>query len=101
MEKIGAFLLQRDIYGHQINMHYKGSDKYQTWMGLFCTLMTYTFVMFNAYALGTAFLDHSKQEEKSNFKIVDRFSDEKEYNLMDNNFEMQFVPSKELTPDVG
>ena len=93
MERIGAFLKQRDIYGHQINMHYKGSDKYHTWMGLVCTMLTYGFVLFNAYALGTAFLDHSKQEEKSDFKTVDRFSDEKEYNLMDNNFEVQFSPT--------
>ena len=41
------------------------------------------------------------QSKKSDFKTVDRFSDKNEYNLKDNNFEMQFFPSKELTPDIG
>ena len=52
-----------DIYGHPIEINYKGDNQYRTLLGAFCTLAVYGLIMFNAISLFQAFRDDSKQSE--------------------------------------
>ena len=54
---IGEKIVNQDVYGHPVVVHYKGSDKYKTKMGAFCTLVTYAMVFFNVTVLIVAFFD--------------------------------------------
>ena len=54
---LSKFLVNRDIYGHKIGVHYKGSDTYKTKMGAFCTMATYLLIIFNFVALCIAYYD--------------------------------------------
>ena len=101
MKSIGAFLKQRDMYGYAINVHYRGSSTYQTWMGVFCTFLTYSVILYNVTIFTEAYLDHSKQEEKSDVQIVDRYFDDELYNLKENHFEIQLSSTIDVTEDIG
>ena len=58
-------IVDRDIYGHNIGVHYKGSDSFKTRLGAFITLITYLLISYNSERLLVAFKDGSKQEEKT------------------------------------
>ena len=76
------------MYGYAISVHYHGSSTYQTWMGVFCTFLTYSVILYNVTIFTQAYLDHSMQEEKSDIQIVDRYFDDELYNLKENHFEI-------------
>ena len=57
--KLSQFFVERDIYGHQIGVNYRGSDKYNTCLGALCTVTTYVFAMVNLYTLALAFTNGS------------------------------------------
>ena len=59
--KFEEFLVARDMYGFAIGLNYHGSGTYQTKVGALCTLVTYVFMIFNAFGLLVAFYDGSNQ----------------------------------------
>lgn len=79
---IGEKLVDQDVYGHPVGVHYKGSDTYKTRLGAFCTLATYVLVFFNFTVLIVAFMDESRRDEKYLESLFDKFKSEK-FNLKD------------------
>ena len=65
LNRIDKFFLALDIFGHPIGVNYKGNDTYQTRLGAFFTLATYTFMLINLGTLITAFFNGSNQDEKN------------------------------------
>ena len=45
----------QDIYGHAIGVHYKGEDKFKTYLGSFCTLAVYVLMFVNLTTLIVSF----------------------------------------------
>ena len=79
MEKLKEFLLDQDIYGHPISVHFKGKNTYNTWLGVFCTLIVYAVVFKSFIVLGSGFIDGSRQDEKINTEKYDRFDSKAMY----------------------
>ena len=65
MNRLGDFFTSFDIYGHSVAVNYKGNGVYQTRLGAIVTLATYVLMLFNLATLITAFLNGSRQEEKT------------------------------------
>ena len=84
---VGETIVDQDIYGHPVGVHYKGSDTYKTKLGAFCTLGTYAMIFFNLTVLIIAFNDGSKRDEKFLESIFDRFTSD-QFNLQDQNMEL-------------
>ena len=76
-----------DIYGHPVGVHFKGSDTYKTKLGAFVTLATYTLILFNLGTLVLAFFDSSKQVENVQESVIDAFN-AGPYALRENSFEI-------------
>ena len=72
LKNVKEFLLDRDIYGHPINVHFKGKTTYNTWLGLLCTLFVYSIVCQSMIVLGTDFINDLRQDEKVNVEKYDR-----------------------------
>ena len=66
-------LVNQDIFGAPISVHFQGSESYQTKLGAFCTISTYILALVNSINLTMAFLDHSNQEERTSRTRVDDF----------------------------
>ena len=49
--KIVKMLTGFDIYGHPIEIKYKGDSQYRTLLGSFCTIAVYGLIIFNATSL--------------------------------------------------
>ena len=100
-------MLDRDIYGYKIEVHYKGKSSYNTWLGLICTIIVYGIVFQSILVLGTAFLDFSRQEEKVRIEKFERHKSEP-YNLAENAFKFYILPFSDqddiiesLRPEIG
>ena len=76
-----------DIYGHPVGVHFKGSDTYKTKLGAFVTLATYTLILFNLGTLVISFFDSSKQVENVQESVIDAFNTGP-YALRENSFEI-------------
>ena len=87
-------MLDQDIYGYKIEVHYKGKSSYNTWLGLICTIIVYGIVFQSMIALGMSFLDFSRQEEKVRIEKFERH-DGDPYNLAENAFKFYILPFKE------
>ena len=57
--KLERFLVDFDIFGHAIGVHYRGSDAFKTRLGAFCTFATYVLIAINFFTLIVAFQDGS------------------------------------------
>ena len=77
-EKVKEFLLERDIYGHQIGVHFQGKSSYNTWLGFFCTLFIYGIVFQSMVVMGTDFINFSRQDEKVNIEKIDLHASEEQ-----------------------
>ena len=44
-------LVDQDIYGHQVGVHYKGSDTYKTKLGALFTVATYVLIGFAGFGV--------------------------------------------------
>ena len=75
MVGIGKWLVSKDVYGHPVGVNYRGSGTYQTSLGAFCTLALYVLATVNSIILFQAFLDNSKQEEKSAIQRIDKYKE--------------------------
>ena len=103
LNRIDKFFLTLDIFGHPIGVNYKGNDTYQTRLGAFFTLATYTLMLINLGTLFTAFFTGSNQDEKNGLQVIDRFYSGP-FNLTENNIEISFVPNilpSEILPEYG
>ena len=63
LNKMRSFLINQDIYGHVIGVHFKGSGTFNTGLGGLCTLATYVLLAFNFKVLFEGLLDQSLQNE--------------------------------------
>ena len=59
LRDFGQFLVNFDMYGHSIGVHYQGNGAYKTRLGAFVTVLTYALMMSNLVALIGAFFDGS------------------------------------------
>ena len=60
-------------------MNFKGRNTYNTWLGVFCTLMVYVIVFSGFIVLGSDFIAGSRQNEKVNTEKYDRFNSKAMY----------------------
>ena len=70
MAGLGQWLLKQDVFGHAVHVNFRGGSTYQTKLGAFCTLAMYVLTIVNTVTLFQAFLDNSKQEEKSSVQKI-------------------------------
>ena len=63
-QKLEQLIVDQDIYGHAIGVHYRGRDAFKTRLGALFTIVTYVFIAINFINLATAFVDGSNQQEK-------------------------------------
>ena len=102
-----------DIFGHKVSVHHKGETTYKTLLGFFISTLAFGLIISNLVLLSTAFMDGSRQEEKSNFEVYDRHNSPV-HNLNENGIRMAFYAYQEvqdedkqintfskLTPDIG
>ena len=91
LKKLEAFVLDRDIYGHKIEVHYQGKSSYNTWLGFACSVFIYGIVFQSMIVLGTDFINFSRQEENINIEKFDRH-DSQVYNLTENGVKFYLLP---------
>ena len=53
------FFVERDVFGQNINVLYKGRDAYKTKFGAFCTFTVLVLTLINSYTLVVGFFDGS------------------------------------------
>ena len=98
--RIKEFIIDQDIYGHAIGVHYRGSSAYKTFLGSFCTLGAYALVIMQLVLLVTVFIDGSNQTEKTQVNALDRFFGGprkfSEYNL-----DLIVYSTPNITPEIG
>ena len=59
--KLEQLLVNQDMYGHIIGVHYRGNDVYKTRLGALVSIAIYVLMAINAIGLLTAFGDGSNQ----------------------------------------
>ena len=79
-----------DIYGHPIEVIYKGDSQYRTLLGALCTLAVYGLIIFNAISLFQAFRNDSKQSELIQTSEWDRWYGD-EYILSEHAIEISIL----------
>ena len=73
MQRMKAFILGKDVFGHKINVNYRGSENFNTYLGFVCSLTAFVLVLVNLLVQLTAFKSHSKQVENTQQISFDRF----------------------------
>ena len=91
LQKIKEFVLDRDIYGHKIELHFQGKSSYNTWLGLICTLLIQGIVLQSIIVLGTDFINFGRQNQNVDAEKFDRNSSEP-FNLHDNGVKIYLIP---------
>ena len=81
-------------------MNYHGSDEYKTNLGSLCTIASYVVILLNLLLLVIAFEDKSKQEEKTQLTLIDRFTSDP-YKLSDYNTEIAIQLSVPIPANIG
>ena len=82
-----------DMFGHKITVNHKGEDSYKTLAGFFFTVPIVALMLFNFANLASDFMDGSRLEEKSDFKLYDRFVSP-EYNIASNGVQITIFANK-------
>ena len=59
IDKMRAFLVNQDIYGHVIGVHFKGRGTFNTSLGGLCTMATYVLIAMNFRVLFEGLLNQS------------------------------------------
>ena len=91
VKQVTNFLRSWDIFGHPVTVHYRGEDTFKTLFGFFVTTAVFGLIISNFITLGTAFMDGSKQEEKSNSQVYDRHGSPV-YNLTESGLHLVIYP---------
>ena len=98
--RLENLIVQQDIFGHGIGVHYRGSETYQTRLGAFFTFAIYGLMLANLVTLWTAFMDGSNQTEKVQTLTFDAFGSE-QYNISENKFDIRMLTIPTLEPSFG
>ena len=101
-QRLSDIIVNQDIFGHQIGVHYQGSDTFKTKLGALITVLTYTLIIANFLTLVVDFKDNNRWEIASTELTFDRFNSDN-YTLADNRFEIKllFIGQTPLTEDYG
>ena len=91
VKQVANYLRSWDIFGHPVSVHYKGEDTFKTMFGFFVTTAVFGLIISNFVTLSTAFMDGSKQEEKSNSQVYDRHGSPV-YNLTESGLHIVLYP---------
>ena len=59
-KRLYKFLINQDVLGTPIGVHYKGQDSFKTGLGALCTLATYVLILVNSAQLLIAFENGSE-----------------------------------------
>ena len=59
MQSIWRPIVNQDVFGHAIGLHYKGQDSYKTRVGALITLLSYSLIIFYLVGKFSDYLDHS------------------------------------------
>ena len=98
--KFEQLLVNQDMYGHLIGVHYRGQDAYKTRLGALVTIATYVLMAINLLSLITAFIDGSNQTETFQETKIDRFeSDDVKLSDLDLDIMAAMIPP--LPPHIG
>ena len=100
MQRFWSLLVQQDIYGHKIGLHYKGRDSYQTKVGSFVTIITYIFIFIFLFKRVTEFIDRSTQVENFRKVKVDLI-DDRMHVLDDEEFRFTVSSNLPIKEDIG
>ena len=100
LKKFEQLIVDQDIYGHAIGVHYRGSDAYKTRLGALFTLVTYILMAINTVSLIIVYRDGSRQEEKFQVTKINRFNSEA-VNLSDHSLEIATFILPPLPQQVG
>ena len=95
-----SFLINQDIYGHVIGVHYKGSGTFNTGLGGLCTIITYLLIIFNLFILGEGLIDQSLQSESTQVNSYDNFNTEK-YQFDENDLDIVLLQIPEIPSYIG
>ena len=94
------WLIERDIFGQPIEVLYKGSNKFKTWVGTLCTFLTYILLLLFVFTQTTAYWDRSKQEVKSQRLLYDRY-EAGEFNLAENHVNLRMGTTMPIPESIG
>ena len=83
-----------------MSVNYRGNDTYKTKLGACVSILTYILIMLNVLGRVEAFLDGSKQDEKSSTSVVDLLKADA-FNLQENQFELSFVLLEKIPENIG
>ena len=97
--KVGNFLIERDIYGAPITVNYKGSDVYKTKLGAFFSLVTYVLILVNLGMAVQSYFNGSKQYENQQIRLYDRFH-AGDFPLLENKFTLA-MPLIKFAKEIG
>ena len=100
MSRFWQLLVQQDIYGHAIGLHYKGADSYRTRVGAIVTIITYAFALFYLVQRITEFNDKSTQVENVNTVMTDMF-DDPPHLLEDESFNFLLASNITIPENIG
>lgn len=93
------FLVELDIFGHPIQLNYKGKTTYQTKFGAFFTLATFVIIMINFVSISTDFVNNENQKEVTRFLKLNH--DESDtVNMVENKFSFALFTGK-AKPKMG
>ena len=90
IDKMRAFLVNQDIYGHVIGVHFKGRGSFNTSLGGLCTMATYVLIAMNFKVLFEGLLDQSLQGETVQVNSYDNFDTDK-YLFSENDLEFILI----------
>ena len=100
MSRFWKLLVQQDIYGHAIGLHYKGADSYRTRVGAIVTIITYAFALIYLVQRITEFNDKSTQVENVNTVMIDMFDDQPHL-LEDESFSFVLASNITIPENIG
>ena len=99
-DKMRSFLINQDIYGYAIGVHFKGKGTFNTGLGGLCTIATYVLIALNFKVLFEGLLDQSLQGETVQVNSYDNFKTDK-YLFSENDLEFVLLSAIPLPRNIG
>ena len=102
MRRLGEFITSLDIFGHPIEINYRGEGTFKTLLGSFCTVAIIVLMTINTVTLTTAYMDNSNLDTSTQQTTFEPF-DEDAFNFTD--FQTEIIVtvsgSSNLPKDIG
>ena len=89
-----------DMFGYVPQLNLKGQSAVTTYLGTFVSITMYTLILINTIQLSIAFSDGSKQNEKFNQELIDRFDVEPLF-FSDHQFEIAVLTDDPIAYKIG